>query len=117
MLLRHTENKKKRYNTIFGIYLFFAIYGANVILCLDFGCRTLYKSRHFFPTTEDFHKIWNLYQDSKRIVDIMEEGFDNERSEFQAEIDELTEKCKNLKKRNKALRDSIKRLKDSSDSR
>lgn len=92
------------------------LYGAVVKLFLNWNNTTLLRCGRFFPTTEDFHKIWNLYQDSKRMMNIMENVFDGERAEMQSEIDELTKKCSDLKKKNKSLRDTIKRLKDSSDS-
>ncbi len=91
------------------------LFGADVKLFLKWNNTTLLRCGRFFPTTEDFHKIWNLYQDSKRIMDIMEKDFDSERAEMQSEIAELTKKCSDLKKKNKALKDSIKRLKDNSD--
>ena len=77
-------------------------YGANVKLFLKWNNTTLLRCGRFFPTTEDFHKIWNMYQDSKRIMDIMEKDFDSERAEMQSEIAELTKKCSDLKKKNKA---------------
>ena len=91
------------------------LYGADVKLSLNWNNTTLLRCGRFFPTTEDFHKIWNLYQDSKRMMDIMEKEFDVERADMLSKIDELTKKCSDLKKKNKALKDSIKRLKDNSD--
>jgi len=78
-------------------------YGADVKLCLKWNSTTLYQSKHFFPTVEDFHEVWKLYQASKKIMDIMEKGFDDERAELQSEIDELTKKYSDLKKKQKSV--------------
>ena len=73
-------------------------FGHTVRLSLHYLGTKLFSTKHTFPTIEDFHDIWNHYQASKKIMDIMEKDFDDERAELQSKIDELTMKYSNLKK-------------------
>lgn len=45
---------------------------------------------------EDFHRIWIQYQASKRIMDILDKDFDDERAKLQSKIAELTKECCDL---------------------
>ena len=90
-------------------------FGSNVKIYLKYNGTTLYRNKHISPTVEDFHDIWNHYQASKKIMDIMVKDFEDERFELQSKLEEMTNKCSALKKKNKALKDSIKEIKGSSD--
>ena len=74
-------------------------FGATVRLILDFDYKTIYESKHRFPTVEDFHEVWKLYNFSNKLIDFA--NFDQEREELQSEIEELKQKYSELDKKYK----------------
>lgn len=84
-------------------------------LKLNLGYTTLYQSKNIIRAEEEIYKIWDMYQTTKKIMDIMNKDFDDERAKLQSKTDELTRKYSDLKKKNKILKDTVEQLKDNSD--
>lgn len=85
-------------------------FGANIYFQIKYGYRTLWEKNNI-STVQEFHNMWNMYQNYKKIMNMMKEDFDREKAALNSQIEELENKYKDIKKKNSNLRKRITNLK------